>query len=81
MKLDVRTISTVQEQKEVDYITDFDIYINLHPEGDCVEIPTIQWNTTVANRNTRKRKWGRMTPPSPGYGKRWGLTGVGSTFQ
>lgn len=44
--------------KEVDYITDFDIYINLHPEGDCVEIPTIQWNTTVANRNTLKRKWG-----------------------
>ncbi len=53
--------------KEVDYITDFDIYINLHPEGDCVEIPTIQWNTTVANRNTLKRKWGRMTPPPHGF--------------
>lgn len=45
--------------KEVDCITDFDIYINLHPDGDHAEIPTIQWNTTVANRNTLKRMYGK----------------------
>ena len=66
--------------KEVDYITDFDIYINLHPEGDCVEIPTIQWNTTVANRNTLKRKWGRMTPLPMDFIQRAMGTGVGNHF-
>lgn len=44
--------------KEVDYITDFDIYINLSPDGVHAGIPTIQWNTTVANRNTLKQMWG-----------------------
>ena len=44
--------------KETDYITDFDIYINLPPDGERVGIPTIQWNTTVANKNTLKRMWG-----------------------
>lgn len=43
--------------KETDYITDFDIYINLPPNGEHVDFPTIQWNTTVANRNTLKRMW------------------------
>ena len=44
--------------KETNYITDFDIYINLPPNGDHVDFPTIKWNTTVANRNTLKRMWG-----------------------
>lgn len=41
--------------KETDYITDFDIYINLPPNGDHVGFPSIQWNTTVGIRNTLKR--------------------------
>lgn len=44
--------------KETDYITDFDIYINLPPDGERTGFPTIQWNTTVGNRNTLKRMWG-----------------------
>ena len=44
--------------KEVDYITDFDICIIIPPDGEYAGIPTIQWNTTVVNRNTLKRKWG-----------------------
>ena len=41
--------------QEVNYITDFDIYINLPPDGESVALPTIQWNTTVANRNSMRR--------------------------
>lgn len=44
--------------KEVDYIADFDIYINLSPDDDHTGIPTVRWNTTVANRNTLKRMRG-----------------------
>lgn len=45
--------------KETNYITDFDIYINLPPDGDCAGFPTIQWSTTVGNRNTLKRMCGK----------------------
>ena len=41
--------------QEVNYITDFDIYINLPPDGESASFPTIQWNTTVTNRNSMKR--------------------------
>lgn len=44
--------------KEADYITDFDICIKISPDDEYAGIPTIQWNTTVVNRNTLKRKWG-----------------------
>ena len=44
--------------KETDYITDFDIYINLPPDGDRIGFPIIQWNTSVVIRNTLKRMRG-----------------------
>lgn len=44
--------------KETDYITDFDIYINLPPDGDRIGFPIIRWNTSVGIRNTLKRMCG-----------------------
>lgn len=44
--------------KECDFITDFDIYINLSPSRERIELPAIQWTTTIAIKNTLKRMQG-----------------------